>query len=103
MQDFVVQGPHHANASIFGEGLVVKRLLGVRGWVAAGQSDQPRLERYPPDRRVVGFWTLGVDGLLPPAVNKDDATETGTRADAPVFGLKSSNDCGVSINAKPNA
>ena len=72
MQDFVVQGPHHANASTFGEGLVVKRLLGVRGWVTAGQSDQARLERYPPDRRVVGFWTC-VRGRrpAPPAVNKD--------------------------------
>ena len=78
MQGFVFQVLHHANASIFGEGLVVKRLLGVRGWVAAGQSDQARLERYPPDRRVVGFWTLGVDSLLPPAVNKDGLTETGT-------------------------
>ena len=59
------------------EGLVIKRLLGVRGRVAARQSDQARLERCPPDPSVVGFWTLGVDSLLPPAVNKDGPTETG--------------------------
>ena len=53
------------------EGLVVKRLLGVRGWVTAGQSDQARWDRCPPNPAVVGFWTLGVDGLLPPALNKD--------------------------------
>ena len=59
------------------EGLVVKKLLGVRGWVAVGQSDQARLERYPPDRRVVGFWTC-VRGRrpAPPSCQQDDATET---------------------------
>ena len=39
------------------EGLVIKRLFEVRDRVTAEQSDQARLERYPPDRRVVGFWT----------------------------------------------
>ena len=34
VQGFVVQGPHHANASNLVEGLVVRKVLGVRGRVA---------------------------------------------------------------------
>ena len=34
MQRFIVQGPHHAKASNLVEGLVVRKVLGVRGRVA---------------------------------------------------------------------
>ena len=81
MQGFVVQGPHHANTSILVEGLVVKRLLGVRGRVAARQSDQARLERCPPDPSVVGFWTLGVDSLLPQLSTRTAQQRRGHLAD----------------------
>ena len=78
MQGFVFQGSHHANASIFGEGLVVKRLLGVRGWVAARQSDQARLDRCPPNPSA-RLRLLDIRGRrpAPPAVSKDGPTETG--------------------------
>ena len=71
MQGFVVQGPHHENASILVEG------LGVRGRAAAGQSRVTRRAWSVVHPTPARAWTLGVDGMLPPAVNKDGPTETG--------------------------